>query len=88
MCAFVCLCFVVCRPILRIGFLRDSNTLRYDGLTVAGLFALDRVLNCEDMFIAGRESKSPPKISRSMNVTAAFRLLRLSLLMLALQMSR
>ena len=50
MCALVGLCFVVGGPVLCVGLLRDSNTLRHDGLTVAALFALDRIFDGKDMF--------------------------------------
>jgi hypothetical protein len=49
-CALVSLCFVIGGPVLRVSLLRDSNTLRHDGLTVAVLFALDRIFDSEDMF--------------------------------------
>lgn len=56
------------RASLECKFLRDSNTLRNDGLAVAGLFALDRVLNGKDMFAA--------KLPRFKVWTSAMRLLR------------
>ena len=35
---------------MRVGLASNFDSLGRDGLTVCGLFALDRVLNCEDMF--------------------------------------
>ena len=69
MCLLVRLRFVISGPVLSVSFLRDSNTLRHDGLAVARLFALDRVFDCEDMFAA--------KLARFKVWTGAMRCLRI-----------